>query len=255
MRRQITYLGGFILIIIIIAIGLFLIYKPTADCFDNKQNQSEEGIDCGGVCTPCVVEPADPVVLWTKVFPLGRGPGEAFSGNKYEVAALVKNNNFNVGAERLKYTFKLYDQKNILVSAREGETYLNPLEEYLIFETDINTQERFPARAFIEFEDIKWKYTDKEKAEILISNKEFSNEPSPSLSVKITNKSLLDARNIELSASLFDAQDNVIGVSFTKISRLAAESSRLAYFTWQDPFEDVPTRIEILVRTDIVHEK
>jgi len=29
------------------------ISKPVPDCFDNIQNQGEQGIDCGGPCVPC----------------------------------------------------------------------------------------------------------------------------------------------------------------------------------------------------------
>ena len=45
--------------------------KPEETCFDGIKNQNEEGIDCGGVCKPCVELPAPKKVPLMKAFLIG----------------------------------------------------------------------------------------------------------------------------------------------------------------------------------------
>lgn len=243
-KKQLIFFVIFALIIAAVLILVWLaLSKPS--CFDNKQNQDEEGIDCGGPCEPCLGEIKNLITVWSKPFELESG--------RYDAAALVENPNLFLALPSLKYKFKLYDSDNILVAVRQGETFINPGEQYVIFETDINTGERVPARAFVEFkENPKWKRIEKEKPRLVVSKKIFINKPPFSrLIAEIDNKTLFALSNISAVAVLYDGEENAIAASATKIDSISGNSSRQLVFTWPKPFSEEPVSSRIFLRTDL----
>lgn len=245
-QRQLIYLFIAVLLFIVIAAGGFWYLKPQASCFDGKKNQNEENTDCGGVCGSCLGDTKEIITLWSNVFPLGDAV--------YEVASLIRNPNFFAGLPELKYTFKLYDDNNILIAIREGKTFMNPNEDYLIFETGIIVGERIPKRVFIEFNNLNWKRIEEERVQIAVSEKSFSNLIFPILEARITNKTFLTIDDIEAVAVLFDNQDNAIGASVTRISALLPESSQRITFTWPNQFSIEPASSKILIRSNLTNE-
>ena len=186
----------------------------------------------------------DLVVFWARFFQIAPG--------HYEVSALVENPNLLLGTDRLTYRLRLYDQNNILIALREGRTFANPREKFLIYEPDIRTFERSPARAAVEFLDIPWKRIEKERAELLVAKKDFSNSKTGGrLRVLAQNQSLFAVKNVFLSAVLLDKDGNALGVSTSKISEIPGEGEREVIFTWRDAFDPSPVSIEVLTRTNL----
>ena len=245
-QRQLVYF--FIAVLLLVAMGVlgFFYFKPQATCLDGKKNQNEKNIDCGGVCGACLGETKDLITLWSNVFPLGNGV--------YEVASLIRNPNFFSGLPKLKYTLKLYDENNMVIAIREGETFINPNEDYLIFETGVTVGERTPKRVFIEFNNLNWVRVEKERAQIVVSEKNFSNINFPVLEAKITNKTFSPVGDIEASAILFDVGDNAVGVSVTRVETLLQESSQVISFTWPHQFDIEPISSKILIRNNLTNE-
>jgi len=244
-RKQITY---FLIFAIVVFVAVYFIWKgatkPT--CFDNKQNQSEEGIDCGGPCPKkCLGDVKELIVLWSKFFETSKG--------KYDIAALVKNPNLFLSISSLKYKFKIYDKDNILIAVKEGETFITPGETFPIFETNVGVGLRTPGQAFIEFEKSpQWERTEKEKSPLVVSKKQFfNNPPFPRLIITLENKSISVVNNISVAAMLYDKDKNAQGVSLTKIDSLAGESSQEVVFTWPRLFDEEPSSIEIFFRTGL----
>lgn len=245
-RKQLTFLSVFILII---ATALFLIFmflnKPT--CFDGKQNQSEEAIDCGGPCQACLGQVRDIIVVWSKVFKLDNG--------KYEAAVLVKNPNLSLALPSVKYRIKLYDKKNILVAVRERETFINPGGEYVLFETNIDVGERSPVKAFVEFsKNLKWEKIEGKIPKIVVSRKTFVPLPFPRLSAEISNTSFFPVEGVFAAAVLYDKDGNVMAVSSTKIKSIAGNASYPVVFTWPAPFEKKAVSSHIFLRLNLTHE-
>lgn len=245
-KKQITYS-----IVFAVLIGLFLWLviswlTPAPTCFDNKQNQKEEGVDCGGPCAKqCTGVVKNFNILWVRAI-------EASPGN-YDAAALVENPNFSVGAKKISYKFKLYDERNITVAIREGETFVNSGERFVIFEPAIPTGERRVARAVLEWSDfaaVDWLKIEKEKPSLLVIRKNFVNEPTPFLEARVRNDSALDLPNVYISAVLYDADGNATAVSQTIFDSLAALSERQAFFTWPAPFAVPPAGMEIFLRVN-----
>jgi len=245
-KKQLTFFSAFVLIIVA---GLLLVFillnKPT--CFDGKQNQSEEAIDCGGPCQACLGQVRDIIVVWSKVFKLDNG--------QYEAAALVKNPNLSLALQSIKYRIKLYDKKNILVAVREGETFINPGGEYVLFETNIDVGKRSPIKAFVEFsKKIKWEKIEGKIPQIVVSRKTFTPLPFPRLSAEISNTSIFSIDGVFAAAVLYDKDGNVMAVSSTKIKSIAGNASYPVVFTWPTPFGEKPVSSHIFLRVNLTHE-
>lgn len=247
-RRKLLYL--FMVLIITTGLAFYFLYpvfKENPTCIDNKQNGTELGVDCGGVCTNLCSTQVYPVsILWSRAFPVATG--------LYDVLGYVENQNADAGVAETLYRFKFYDDKNILVGERDGRTYLGPNQTSAIFEGEIKTGERIPKRVFLEFEDgYRWKKTDRrlEKISLAVNNKNLiDTSTKPYLSASIANNSLVDLKNVEVPVILLDSEDNAIAVSKTVINILPKQSSKDVFFTWLSPFQGEVSRIEIIPRVN-----
>jgi hypothetical protein len=243
-RKQALYFILFAAIVSAVIAGIVWYFWPAPTCFDGRKNGGEEGIDCGGPCTPCLKDVKDISVLWVRFFKNRE--------NSYDVAALIENPNLFGGIPSLGYKFELYDANNIPIAERKGSTFINPGERQIIFESDIDVGNRDLYRVYIEFDQQKnWKYIEKEKSFLSVIKKDFINFPFPRLSSEIRNDSLFDVRDVFVNAVLYDDGGNAIGVSSTKIDLIKADSSQSADFTWPQPLDKAPASIEILPTTNL----
>lgn len=227
---------------------IFLIYlKLTAPtCADGRQNQSEEGTDCGGQCEKeCLGEIKNLNVVWSKGFEISKG--------KYDAVALVENLNLYLAVSKIKYQLKVYDKDNILIGIRGGETFINPGETFPIFETNINVGERIPEKFFIEFENaLNWTIVRKEKPSLVVSSKKFSNTlPFPRLDLTVENKSIFTVENVSAVAILYDKDKNAKAASATKIDKISASDSKNISFTWPQVFMEESFASEAFFRTNL----
>lgn len=229
-------------------IGIFLyFYSPSPTCFDGKQNQEETGVDCGGSCEPCIINPKDVVVLWTRVIKIDEG--------LYEAASLIENPNLFYGLPVFKYNFRLYDDRNILVATRGGQTFLNPQDKFVIFETKIDTGRRDVSKAVAEIEQTTpWEYLDKERPSVIVSRKNFSNEPFPVASAYLFNQSLFSVKNIYAYVVLSNKDGNAMAVSSTRVDSLSGESGKEITFTWPVSFSELPSTSEIFARINLFED-
>lgn len=236
-KRKLFYFGIFSLFVLAIVGLLIFSLKPKPTCFDKKQNQKEEGIDCGGPCQPCVKETKEPIVLWTRFF---RTNEEKI----YDFAGLVKNQNYNLGVKNLNYQFRLYDGQNILIVMRQGKTFLNPSDEVLIFEPKIFVGERLPSRVSLELIPEKWEVVSTQSGDIKIKDKNFFGGANSRTEAILENQNVFPVENIEVQTALYDENGNAYEVSKTKISRIEGEESKIIVFSWPRVVNE-PIRIEI----------
>lgn len=245
-KKKFIYLSIPVLIILIPVVFLVWQNWPRPSCVDNKQNQQEEGVDCGGPCTPCVAKPVEMVTHWVKPFKISEG--------RYDVAALMENTNANYAIKNLEYQFKVYDSSNILIGQKKGSTFVNPQEKFLIFEANIDTGLKVPARAFLDIEEgynSKWEYVKKDKPSISIVSKKFINEPFARFEVLVKNNLPTDIDGLTAGGVLLDKNNNAFAASITSIGTLKGDSAQLITFTWPKPFLELPALDEIYLRANL----
>jgi hypothetical protein len=237
-------LGALALVVILILGYLIYTYKPITTCSDGRQNGGEAGVDCGGNCAKICVNQATALkVLWVRVLPVSRGV--------YAATALVENPNPQAGVKKLNYTFRLVDNKNILVNVRSGETFINPGEKFLIFEGGINVGEGKPARAFLELGRVEWQKTTKRPPLLTVDNKSFLNGEPARLTANITNRSIADLRLVLVPALLSDESGNAIAAGFTYLERLPRDGALAVFYSWPTSLTTVPSFIELFPRVSV----
>ena len=241
-KRRIPVLV-FFAIILIIFIGYiwYATYSPPS-CLDTKQNQDEDGIDCGGKnCIPCADKIKEPVILWSRFFSLRDGFVDA--------AALIENQNEFLEAKTLSYTITIFDNKNVIIAKRENKTYLESGDKLVIFEPEISIQNRTPQRAILEIDNKSVVWGKKEQSVLKIKVEKadiFLESEFPRVEAKVKNEFTESYKNIEAGVVLWSG-DRAVGVSRTLIDSLDINQERDLVFTWTNVISGVD-RAELFFR-------
>ncbi|OGF82620.1 hypothetical protein A2924_01100 [Candidatus Giovannonibacteria bacterium RIFCSPLOWO2_01_FULL_44_16] len=244
-KKQLSFFGIFaFVVLLIVGVGVYFFW-PDPTCYDGRQNQSEEAVDCGGPnCLPCQSQIKDLTTLWTRSLKISDGT--------YDFAAMVENSNSFLKASRFNYLIKFYDSNNILIAIKESTSYAEPGEKFVIFEPSISTQNRIPVRADLEIDKktLNWNKIESKplQIDILKTSKLLGagELPPPRLEADIKNQSKATYRNIEATAVLWGGE-LVLGVSRTFIESMDIDETKTIVFTWPTPIEGVD-RVEIFFR-------
>ncbi len=234
----------FAAVILLIVGGLIYYFRPQPTCFDNRKNQDEEGIDCGGAvaaCAPCSEKIHNLTILWTRFFTTRQGVVDA--------AALLENSNQFLKTQKFIYAFKLYDENNVLIAVKESSTFILPGEKFLIFEPNILAENRTPKRVLLEMRSVNWEAGEARPLKIDILKRDIllQDQSSPRLEVKIKNQENQIYKNIEIAAALFGQNEEVLGVSKTLLDRLDIGEEKNIVFTWPGAISGV-SRADIFLR-------
>jgi len=243
--RRVQYLTGLLFIVSLISVGAYYAYwykEPT--CFDGIQNAEERAVDCGGLCERvCSFDIENPQTLWVEAFKIVDG--------QYNVVAYIENRNEKVGSPELGYTIRLYDEDGVIVE-RKGNTVLPPDGRYPIFEGRVITGTRVPTETVIEFnDDTVWLPAQTGTEQFSLEKRELENVDSkPRLLAQLRNTSLDEARNVEIIATIFDAEGKPLTASRTIVDRFSGRTTERVVFTWPEPIAKTLRSCEI--PTDVV---
>ena len=244
-KRRTQYgstVGGFFFILLVIFFFAY-IYEP-ANCLDLDENGGETGVDCGGKCARiCTLDVLPPNVLWVEAFRISEG--------LYNAVAYVENRNLDKGVEKLSYVFKLFDDEGMILE-RAGETEFPPDATYPLFEGRIQTGDRIPTHATLELEDNPvWVKAEKNSARYMIERRELTGaDRKPVLTAVIKNESREEAEDVDVVATIFNAQNVALTASRTKVPLFSGGSTKQVTFTWQEPIAKTIRSCE--VATDVV---
>ena len=243
--------GLFFLTIFALIFGyIYLRYFYNApNCYDNVQNNDETGVDCGGSCVKiCPFEAREPTVRWSRAFKVTNG--------QYNAVAYVENPNRLAATPELNYTFTLFDEAG-LIAERSGTTILPPNSVYPIFEGRIATGGRVPTRTFLEFSMPElWVPAEAGREQFTIVDRVLTGADSkPKLDATVRNNSLEEAKEVEVVATIFDAEGTALAASRTFVDNFAPRSDTDVVFTWLEPIAttlrscEIPT--DVLLAIDV----
>ncbi len=243
-RRRTTYLlfifGG---LFVALAIAAFILFRPVPSCENGAQDGNETGIDCGGSCRAiCAEDAIPPIVRWSRLFKVTSGV--------YSAVAYVENTNQNAGAKSVAYSFRFFDEKGILVAERKGATFLSPGGLSPIFESNIKTGQRAPARTVFSFtEQPRWERAAPSVGQLTVKDKMFSADgSSPRITATLQNTTIGAFSNIQVVAVAFNADQNAIAASATLVPRIEKNGATDIVFTWPEPFPSKAVQIDIIPR-------
>ena len=149
--KQLIY-GAFYLVIIFgLGYGIYAsVLQGPASCFDNRENQGEEEVDCGGPCPSCELKRLKPIqVSPVAIFDIGNG----------QLSALVelRNPNVSYGANRFSYKLSFYNAAGSEVSSVVKDSFIYPGEIKYIVEAGLNINPREVSRAEARLTNFSWK--------------------------------------------------------------------------------------------------
>jgi hypothetical protein len=231
---------GLVLLAVLVYIVWASFFNAAPTCFDNTQNGTELGIDCGGSCAlVCANIAKDPTVLWARVFPAGT--------NSYTAAAYVQNNNLGAGAKGVKYSFQLFDERNALVKEVDGTTDLPPVTVVPIIMPNINVGNRTVSHVEFAFSQKPvWHSVPAKALPTLLVSQQHLSDDATHLSATISNQTLVDAKKVTVAAVLFDSQGVARAASRSQVAIIGARSSEEVVFTWPNTLPDI-VRAEVTV--------
>lgn len=218
------------LIIGAIGFGVYWLFiRPAPTCFDNKQNQKETGIDCGGSCISCDLKNVKPLVISTPVlFDLEGAISVVFK---------VANPNDNYGAESFVYKVNFYNKNNQLYDSITNKSFIYSGDSKELAEINTAVVKNEISRAEILTSDIKW-LSEKEWKKPLfnVMNAQTKREKNYfTVSGAIKNPNSFGIAQIEITAVLEDALGIDAGVSKTAIENLKPfEERNFRFFVQAD---------------------
>lgn len=243
-KRQFFYISATIIVFLFaLALPTFFVTYKAPSCADGIKNQGEFGVDCGGPCNIlCKANALDLIIHWQRSFKVKNGV--------YSAVAYVENPNFDSGIRNISYRFKLYDKDNLLIYQREGSTFIPPRKILGIFESNMLTGARAPARTFFEFANIPvWEKTAVPELPLAVTSKPpVDQEISPRLTASIENRGLDPIYNVEVVAIVYDGSSNAVAASRTIVDSIGKNALAPLTFTWPEPFAVTAVRAELLYR-------
>lgn len=234
-KRQLTVLA--IIAAFFVLVGGTIVYRalPEPTCFDQRRNQGEAGIDCGGPCIPCALAEAKPIeVFWVKFVETRE--------SSYDVAAELKNPNGKLAAASFDYEFRLNDTAGVLVAARSGRSFLYPGELAHISEIGLSSGREIK-RASLAIDQVIWRVAEGGAPDVIAGGKEHviraeDGAPISVVKASVTNRTLSDRKDVRATVLLSDRDGNLIGVSSTVLPELPAGLARPVEFRWPISFGD-----------------
>lgn len=246
---------AFIYLFIVVLLGVlvyFTFIKAKETCFDNKQNQNEIGIDCGGVCAAVCKENVvgeDLQFTETAFVPAGDG--------KYDVLAKVYNPNDVEGASSFTYTVTLKDGSGKVLATRSGKNYILPQESKYIL--DLNLEAIAPATVNFVVDSAAWARLSgyQEKPAVNVYQKSYSQISSGAgfseAKGLLSNQSPYDFRSITVKVILRDSTGSPLAFNATEIRTVRASEERDFRLVWPSAFPGAVEKVEMEVDADVYH--
>lgn len=215
---------------------------PAPTCFDNRKNQQEMGIDCGGSCIPCALKSPKPVELfWARVIPVRQ--------DIYDVVAEVRNVNEVLGAPVMDYEFTLFDDFGV-IAQRSGSTFLFPQERIHIVEADLRTT-RKPVRIELRVLNAKWQIARVEEIpNVLVERRDYrvideNGRKKSSVEASILNRTPFDYKEFQVNFLVLDSAGNALGVNRVLVENLGAHSRKTVISIWPEELKGDVARVDV----------
>lgn len=179
-------------------------------------------------------------LLWSRFFLVRQGV--------YDVAALLENPNEHAKAAAVPYVFRLFDERNILIAAKEGIGFVNPGERFVIVEPLVATGVRAPQRVSFETRDIAWEAEEKRIAPLAVKGTHFeTNGMDTTVRAVLANTDVRPSGGLETVSVLTDDEGNATAVARARVDPFAAGEEREVVFTWPRVLPE-PKTIQAYVR-------
>jgi hypothetical protein len=241
-RLLVSLIVGSVLGAFFIVFGIATFYD-TPTCSDGKQNQGENGPDCGGPCAYlCTTGVTPPTVLFTKAL--------TNSAGRTDIAALVENKNYAAAAKDVPYKIALYGKDQVLLQELNGKLDLPPGTSVAVFIPSVVSGKQPIANAFLTIDSAapNWFTVERDMriVPVVSGTRETGSVGAPRIESVLANPSTVELKNVQTVVFVRDARGEIIAASRTIVPSIPPQSSATATFTWNVPFPKLPAAIEVL---------
>lgn len=219
--------------------GIYAWQLPTPTCFDNRQNQNEIGVDCGGVCArvciPATIAPlaqnGEPkmILLGSAVGTSGAASSSAAAAPRVSIVSEIQNRNLDFGASSFDYVFKIYDQGGALIVSLPARSFIYPGEvKRLVLLNQTLPAGSNPVTAKLALQNPLWTPADRfprPKLTIQTANTAETNGNLVTQGI-LVNQDNIDFPTVYLTAVYYDLNGAIVGVSGTERNNVTAGESR-----------------------------
>ena len=246
-RRQLI---AFLIVVTPLVVAGFITVKrviPEPTCFDNRKNQNEIGVDCGGSCLSCELKYPQPIkVFWARAVPVRE--------NSYDVAAQIQNPNELLSSANVEYEFTLYDDFGPVIQ-KKGKIFLYAQERTLVIEAGIETVRR-ATRTEFRIVNVTWQEKRNLAPTIITERRDYSvvedhGQKQGVVSITLLNKSPYDFEQAEVQIAVLDKDGNLLGVNKIQVEHIVSQSRVTLKAIWPRPFTGDVSVINVEPRVNI----
>ncbi len=250
-----TIIGLIVFFVALFWSSWYFLTIPDPTCFDKRQNQDEDGIDCGGSCGACVVvyTPEDIVVREATFVPSGEE-------GVYDILGAIYNPNDELGAASFTYTFQVKGSSGEILAEAKGRNFILPQETKTLLAIGVRSSSR-PQSVHIVFSDATWeKFSGYQEKPVLsirdkryekVTNSPFFSEATGTLS----NDSLFDFGSISVKVILRDVNGRPVAFNQTEMNTVLSKEERDFRLRFPRAFPGEVATIEVEPEADIYHSE
>jgi len=230
-KKRFLIITFFLLIISVIIYFFYSVFSPDPSCSDDKRNQNEKDIDCGGVCSPCQdFSQIKNLVIEEKEFVFG-------GNNTYDGLIKLRNINDRVGSPVFSYNAKLMDKENNLIDQKNGKGFILPGEtKYIVLMGFSVKEDQYPDRLEFEVNQVQWEeFIQYQKPQLSIYNKRFnllSDMIGGEVYGVLKNESGFDFNLIKVNIVLRDEQNKLAALATTQMNTVRSGEERDFKLIW-----------------------
>lgn len=239
----------------VIFVGIiFLIYqwtRPAPDCFDGKQNQDEQGIDCGGMCAKKC-----PIVARENLIVRQTGYVESGIAGSYDIYAEVANPNSSVGSGNFIYKFSVKNSAGEIMAEPAGTSFILPADKKYIIETNVAVKD-IPASVELSVSDPQWVETSDayEKPELKVVSKNY-NEITSGIGFSeatglLKNESPFSFSFIDLRIILENEDGKIVALNSTRMNTVNAGENRDFRVSWPNRFSGSASKMDVQIEVNV----
>ena len=242
----------FIYFLIFVAFFLLIYFwlKPAETCFDQKMNQNEQEVDCGGVCQKkCNLLPQFDLAVGTAGFV------ESGISGKYDLFGEVSNPNNDFGSGSFNYEFDVKDSSGATLNKFSGKSFILPGEKKYLVATNVPT-ESLPGEIVLTVSDVKWEeFVNYEKPQLKIINRNYQ-ETNSGVGFSeafglLKNESPFDFSIIKINIILKDSAGKIVALNSTILNTVKTGESRDFKAIWPNKFSGEVENMELQTEVNV----
>jgi hypothetical protein len=225
----------------IIAVVVIAVLYKAPSCMDGKQNQGEGGVDCGGPCPfACTIDETAPTVEFIRA--VSSQPGRT------DAIAYLQNRNDNAELLNASYSISFYNANETLVAHRTGTISIPAATTIPLFIAGLYNGDQTVTQAFLSFDtsSYRWLRVSGRPVVPIPSNIQTQISGSPRITATLSNPIATPLYGATVVATVFDPANNAIAASQTYVPEIPAQGTAPVIFTWNEPFNGIASKVEIL---------